>query len=155
MTTLVLGVGHPDRGDDAVGLLVAERLRQTPGVVVRCEAGDASGILTDPVWDEAERVVLIDSIRTGAPAGTVACWEIDELLGGLVSSPPLTHELGVATTIQLADALGRLPHRLTLVGIEGADLSPGSPITPSVRSAVAIAAGVVLRLISPATRTDR
>lgn len=152
MSALVVGVGHPDRGDDAVGLHVAARveLAGTAGVVVRRQAGDPSGILLDPLWDRADQVVLVDSTRTGEPPGTVTCRDARDLLRGTDTAAPVTHEFGVAATIQLAEALDRLPAHLTLVGIEAGDVAHGAPLTRPVRAAVDVAVDLVRRLIPPA-----
>jgi hydrogenase maturation protease len=147
VNVLVVGVGHPDRGDDAVGLHVIEQLEPegVAGVVLRRQTGDPSGVLLDPLWEQADLVVLVDSTRTGAPVGTVTCRDARDLLGGGVTAP-VTHEFGVAATIQLAEALDRLPARLTLVGIEAGDLAHGAPLSGPVREAVAVAVDLVRRL---------
>ena len=62
--TLVIGVGNPDRGDDAVGLHVARRVAAAaPQVSVIEAAGDALRLLDR--WRGAEHVVL----DTGSAAG--------------------------------------------------------------------------------------
>ena len=46
--TLVIGIGHPDRGDDAAGRLVAERLRdRAPPDVRIVETDGEAGKLID------------------------------------------------------------------------------------------------------------
>jgi hydrogenase maturation protease len=140
MITLVLGIGHPDRGDDAAGLLVADQLRETPHLVARSVEGDPSAILSDPLWDTADHVVIVDTVQTGAPPGTVFCWDAAEVLD-LLSSTAVsvpnggTHDLGVAATVRLAEALGRLPRDLTMVGIEGARFTCGAPPSHEVLAA--------------------
>jgi Ni,Fe-hydrogenase maturation factor len=42
---LVVGVGHPDRGDDAAGWLVAERLREQ---LVGCDEVEVVRLSADP-----------------------------------------------------------------------------------------------------------
>jgi hydrogenase maturation protease len=134
---LVVGIGHPDRGDDAVGWLVAERLRDQvadlPGVQVVRSSSDPAALLTLPAWDEAHHVVIVDAIVTGAPPGTV------EIRGGEQPLPSPrssgTHDLGLAATLQLAKALDRLPPDLTIVGVEGARFGLGDLPSPAVVAA--------------------
>jgi hydrogenase maturation protease len=135
MTTVLFAVGNPDRGDDAAGWLVADLLEATPLVTVRRVAADPSAILTDPLWDEADHVVVVDAVRTGAPTGTVHRWDLFELLDRAVPTGGGTHDLGVAATIGLAAALGRLPLAATVVGIEGRTFEPGAPPSPEVVAA--------------------
>jgi len=69
--TLVIGVGNPDRGDDAAGLMAARRLRADaqPGVVVREASGEATALID--AWDGFARVIVIDAAHSGAAPGTV------------------------------------------------------------------------------------
>jgi hydrogenase maturation protease len=175
---LVIGVGHPDRGDDAVGWLVAERLRarlidlvardpeELPAqaarpaapVVIERTSGDPSALLTLAAWDDADHIVLIDAMVTGAVPGTVDIRGRDDPLPTPGASG--THDLGVATTLELARALDRMPPDLTLVGIEGSRFSLGDlPSAPVLAAAERVAAGLegeVRRLVSvcPAAPDD-
>lgn len=152
MTALVLGVGHPDRGDDAAGPLVAEALGGLEGVVTRSVVGDPSSILTEPLWDTAERVVLVDTVRTGRRPGTVHRWAGTRLLDHLPATGGGTHDLGVATTLQLAAALDRLPADLVIIGIEGARFEVGIPPCRPVRHAITMVAAGLVRELTGDTR---
>jgi len=85
-------------------------------------------------------VIVVDATCSGAPPGTVR--RFDAAREPLPAAPPgaSTHGLGLAEAVGLARALGRLPARLVLVGIEGADFSPGTGLTPAVAAGVAAAA---------------
>jgi hydrogenase maturation protease len=133
---MVVGVGNPWRGDDAAGLAVARRLRELepPGLEVREHEGEATGLVD--AWADAHAVVVVDAASSGAPPGTV--WRFDAaaapLPAGAVRSS--THAFGVPDAIELARSLGRLPGRVEVVAIEGADFSAGATLTPDVARAV-------------------
>lgn len=154
MTVLVLGVGHPDRGDDAAGAMVARALDGLPGVVARVVTGDPSQLLTDPLWDRADRVVLIDTVNTGHRPGTVQHWTGQRLLEHLPATGGGTHDLGVATTLHLAAALGRLPAELSVIGIEGVCFDVGHPPCRPVRHAAAMVAAAVARSLEGVAAGD-
>lgn len=135
MTLLVLGVGHPDRGDDAAGWLVAARLEGLSRVIARQVSADPAAWLTDPWWDRAHAVVIVDAVVTGAPPGTIHHWTPGTLPRRAVTGGG-THDLGVADTLALAAALGRLPDRLEVMGVEGAVFTVGVPASAPVRRAV-------------------
>ena len=145
MTMLVLGIGHPDRGDDAAGPLVAAALEDVPGVVARGVTSDPSAILTDPLWDTAAPVYLVDTVRTGSRPGTVHRWSGARLRAHLPATGGGTHDLGIATTLQLAAALDRLPPQLTVIGVEGSRFDLGAPPSRPVRHAIAIVAASLAR----------
>jgi hydrogenase maturation protease len=145
VTTVVFGVGNPDRGDDAAGWLVADLLGDGDGtwLAVRRVAADPSAILTDPLWGAAAHVIIVDTVRTGAAPGTVHRWDLIELLDTAVLTGGGTHDLGVMTTFRLAAALGRLPLDARVFGIEGCCFEPGSPPSHEVLAAVERVAAVI------------
>lgn len=104
-------------------------------------AGGATELLE--AWAGEPAVVVVDAMASGAPPGTVR--RFDAVREPLPAAPAgaSTHGLGLAEAVGLARTLGRLPARLVLVGIEGADFSPGRGLTPAVAAAVAEAARLV------------
>lgn len=127
---LVIGVGNPHRGDDAAGISVAERLGAPRAVT---SAGGAELI---DLWGKRREVVVVDATRSGRPVGTLTRFEAanQPLPAGNFAS---SHSFGLAETVELARALGRLPPRLRVYGIEGAVFELGSEMTPEVTQAVA------------------
>jgi hydrogenase maturation protease len=129
MSRVVVGVGHPARGDDAAGLEVA-RLVQAGGVMA------ASPIELLTAWEGADEAIVVDAARSGAVPGTVHRFDATAgpLPTGLLAAS--THAIGLAEVVELARVLGRLPKRLVVFGIEVADVAPGQPLSPSVAHAV-------------------
>ncbi len=146
MGGLILGLGNRDRGDDAVGLLVAQRLRDLvpEGVRVRELEGDPVALLE--LGRGADLLVVIDAVQSGAPPGTVRRLEAHErALPSAVTFGLSTHGVGLAETIELARSLNQLPKRLIVYGIEGARFEPGAPLTPEVARAIEPVVQSVLR----------
>ncbi|MEQ6902089.1 hydrogenase maturation protease [Nocardioides sp. YIM 152588] len=149
--TLVVGLGHGDRGDDGVGPEVADRvsdrLRGEPGVRVVVEEDPAA--LLD-LWRGHDHVVVVDAVVTGVPAGTLHRFDVGS------AAPPLperawartgtagTHALGLADAVGLGRALGRLPARVAVVGVEAGRLDLGAGLSAPVAAAVEGAADLVL-----------
>jgi hydrogenase maturation protease len=128
---VVIGVGNPTRGDDAAGIEVAKRVRSTTAY----QQSTGSYQMID-LWDGADEVIVVDAARSGAPPGTIH--RIDPtsqpLPEGMLATS--THSVGVASTIEMARALGRLPDRVTVYGIEVSDLTRGVGLSPAVETAV-------------------
>jgi hydrogenase maturation protease len=128
---VVIGVGNPTRGDDAAGIEVAKRVRSTTAY----QHSTGSYQMID-LWDGADEVIVVDAARSGAPPGTIH--RIDPtsqpLPEGMLATS--THSVGVASTIEMARALGRLPDRVTVYGIEVSDLTRGVGLSPAVETAV-------------------
>ena len=132
----MIGIGNAWQGDDAAGLAAAQRLRDRvgDGVEVRELEGEPVSLLE--ALDGAGEVFLVDAVRSGAQPGTVHRIEAtDEPIPATLSAAS-THTLGVGEAIELARALGRLPRRVVLYGIEAESLAAGSELTPAVARAV-------------------
>jgi hydrogenase maturation protease len=135
MSTLVIGVGNHERGDDGAGLEVARLLRQCPppGTVVLEQDGCASDLMD--AWQEAQRVVLVDAASGGEP-GTVRRFEAhrEPLPASLLHAS--THSWGVAEAVETARALGELPRSVVVYAIFGRNFEAGSHrLSPEVERA--------------------
>lgn len=125
----LIGLGNEWRGDDGAGPEVARRAGG------RVFGGEPIG-LVDAFGSDRE-VVLVDAVSSGAAPGTVHRFDAhDTPLPAAVFGASSTHALGVAEAIELARSLGRLPDRVTVFGIEGADFSFGRGLSPAVERAV-------------------
>jgi hydrogenase maturation protease len=149
--TLVIGLGHPDRGDDAVGLIVARRLAAQPpaGVTVVAHEDPMELVLA---WADRRWALVVDAVVSGAAPGTVTVREIaDGPAGASWSRVALggTHGLGLGEAVELSRTLDRLPGRVTLVGIEAADVTAGAGLTRAVAAAVPEALELVGRILDP------
>jgi hydrogenase maturation protease len=135
---LIIGCGNRERGDDAAGVLVLEKLRglaaECAGVRLKTCSGEATELMES--WDADDEVVLIDAVVTGAEIGTVHCWR-GNTLPQAGSSSASTHGFGIHEAISLAKALDRLPKSLRVYGIEGRQFATGSTMSAEVRRAVA------------------
>ena len=137
--TVVIGIGNADRGDDAVGLVVARHVRDAapPGVTVIEVDGDQLALLD--AWDGAADVYVVDATWSHGEPGSVRRFDASTPLGGGFTRRG-THMFSLADVIELARALHRLPARLTGYGIEGAVFELGVPLaaeTEAVARAVA------------------
>jgi len=129
---LIVGCGNRQRGDDAAGILVAERLRRV-GIAAEVSSGEASELME--AWSGADDVIVIDAVVAGSPAGAVHVWD-GHHPPAFASARRSTHGFGVAQAIELARALDRLPARLRVYGIEGKNFEIGGAVSAEVEHAV-------------------
>lgn len=133
---LVIGIGNPDRGDDAAGLSVARNIAtvtKRAEVTVRELAGDQLGLLDE--WTGATKVYVVDAVCSGGKPGTVYKFDAADALTERFRHRG-THTFSLADVIELARALDRLPRHLAGYGIEGASFAIGAPLSPEVAAAV-------------------
>lgn len=135
--TLVLGIGNRFRRDDGVGPAVADRLAAL-GIPAQEHSGEGAGLIE--AWRGQARVVVVDATQSGAEPGTVV------RLDAVGAAPPRglfrysSHLFGLAEAVETARALGHLPERLVIWGIEGADFGFGDALTPAVAEAADVVA---------------
>ncbi len=138
---LFLGVGNADRGDDGAGPVMAKKLAEDPalkkaGVEVLPHFGEGGSLMD--IWEGAELAVVVDAMKSGSPAGTVRRIDAarEKIPTGVFNYS--SHLFSLAEAVELARLLGRLPQRLVVFGIEGANFAFGAPLSPEVVAAMAL-----------------
>ncbi|MFV1980664.1 MAG: hydrogenase maturation protease [Rhodothermia bacterium] len=128
----IIGIGNIYRRDDSVGVLVARRLAESGLQGVEIEEAGGEGVDLMDRWADADKVILIDATRSGAPPGTVH--RLDASSETIPNSffSYSTHAFSVAEAIELSRVLGQLPPEVLVFGIEGLDFSTGEGLTPPV-----------------------
>jgi hydrogenase maturation protease len=132
---LVIGVGNEWRSDDGAGIALARLLAPAPpGVRVLAREGEPLDLIEE--WTGAGEAIVVDAASSGAAPGTVH--RLDARGGPLPVElfGQSTHALSVAEAVELGRALGRLPERLLVLGIEGERFGAGNGLTPAVEAAV-------------------
>jgi hydrogenase maturation protease len=132
---LIIGIGNEYRSDDAVGLVVARRLKErlADSVTILEQSGDGAALME--VWRGAETVIIIDAMMSGAAPGTIRRFDASAQQipkSGFCCS---THAFGVAEAIELARALGNFPQHLVVYGIEGKNFAAGVGLSAEVEKA--------------------
>jgi hydrogenase maturation protease len=139
----VIGVGNRWRSDDAAGLEVIARLRGTlPGGVEVLEREGEPTALID-AWAASDAVWLIDAVSSGAAAGTLHRVDLGEQALPAAMFRASTHHFGLAEAVELARAVGKLPPKMVVFGIEAERLDLGEGLSPAVADAVDRAAAAV------------
>lgn len=128
----IFGIGSPS-GDDQAGWLTVDALLAAglDGVVV--EKLDRPGANLVPLLENASRVILIDAMAGSGRVGEIRRFDQKDWPGycqGLSS-----HGFGVLAALSLAQALGSLPPRLDLYGIEIGSANPGDEAGQEVQAA--------------------
>lgn len=147
---IVIGVGEEFLHDDGVGPAVVAELRRlaAAGRVPReVRLTTAFGEPTELIelWRGAELAIVVDAAAADPQAGLVAGetmrWEVATGMEApdvplIAPNPTATHALGPGAAIALAGVLDRLPGRLVLFAVVGADFSLGPGLSAPVAAAV-------------------
>ena len=136
---LIIGIGSPF-GDDRLGWEAAEGLRRSTSMAAlppeRIEISqlDRPGTMLLAHWRRTDTVILIDAVRSGAVPGKGHRLDMDDLAG--IGAPCSSHGFGILSAIELARALGDMPARLLLRGIEVDPLWTGFSLSSAVARAL-------------------
>jgi hydrogenase maturation protease len=138
----VVCFGNALHGDDGFGRHV---FRGLPPEIEAFDAGIA-GLDALPYFEGCAKAVIVDALRTGAPAGTVHRLAPDDL------APPVgalsLHELGVSG---LLAALGDRGPEVVIVGAEAGEVRP---FGDGLSAPLAAALPEVIRLVVRECATD-
>jgi hydrogenase maturation protease len=145
-SVVVIGVGNGLRGDDGAGLEIARRLEDLNGHAgIEVRSHEADGIALLDLWDRAEAVVLVDSMRSSAAPGTVTRIDATSTRIPAALGRTSSHAVGVAEAIELARTLGTVPPTLVVYGVEGASYDAGASLSEPVAAVIDDATGAVRR----------
>lgn len=135
-STLVIGIGNLYRRDDAVGLIVARRLKEKNLDHVEVLEMSGEGAALIEAWRGAEKVILIDAVRSGAEPGTIFRFEAHrQPIPTEFFHYLSTHAFSVAEAIELARTLNKLPPCLIVYGIEGKNFEAGEGLSREIELA--------------------
>ena len=139
--SVVIGVGNTFRRDDGIGPAVVARLRELQpgdaslsGVSLAVSDGEPSQMID--LWGDAELAVVADAVRDSrVPSGHRYELTVDALTG-TVPGAASSHGIGLGDTVELAQALGRMPARLAVLAVVGRDFGFGTGLSAEVADAV-------------------
>ncbi|MFH1862623.1 MAG: hydrogenase maturation protease, partial [bacterium] len=132
----VLGLGNLQRRDDGVGCLTVRAFAQKIGDmdIIISESDDPAALWY--IERDVAFLVIVDAVFSGAEPGAI--FRLDATKDALPREyfPTVsTHVLQLADAIEIARVLMRLPEKVIVYGIEGADYSFGDGLTPEVERA--------------------
>jgi hydrogenase maturation protease len=151
-SVVVVGCGNPAQGDDAAGLEVVRRL-QLECHHPRCRFHTIThgGVELLDLLGDAEVLVVVDAMCTGAPAGSLHFLPFPTSMMGSARPPLSGHDWDPFSILELASALGRHLPPVMLLGIEIDAARTGStlsePVLRAVQTVVALFPSLVSRLV--------
>jgi hydrogenase maturation protease len=143
----VLGLGNVLMGDDALGpyaVRLLEARYELPGRVPVLDIG-TPGLDLVPYFEGVDALVLVDTVRSEAPPGTLRLYRRDEIL----KHPPRTrvspHDPGLKEALLSLEFAGHGPREVLLVGVVPGRTGQGVGISDPVRAALPAVHAEILR----------
>ena len=152
MKTIVVGLGNPILGDDAVGWHIARQVQQRSDLPSNIEVDFLSvgGISLMERLIGYERAILVDSFVTHKnPIGTLSCFSLDELPNRALGHMCSAHDTTLQNALKIGQELGaQLPEEITIFAVEAQNVFDFSEqLTPMVAGAVPTAVQAIIDLL--------
>lgn len=130
---VVIGVGSPLMGDDGLGLVALEVLRESWSFTPHLELLDGGtwGMNLLPFIESARRVLIIDAVHAGGEAGSFVKLEKPDIprFFAMKLSP---HQIDLKEVLALAELRGNLPEQTVVLGLEPAVVEMSTSLSPGV-----------------------
>ena len=166
MPISVLGMGNVLMGDDAAGpyaLAVLSALYRIPDDVAVLDIG-TPGLDLVPYLAGVDTLLLVDTVRSDAPPGTIRCYDKATLLRTKLQPRLSPHDPAVGQCLAMLEIADCGPRELLLIGVVPEKTAFGPGLSPAVQNAIPAvvsrivselqARGVVLEPRSPAASPD-
>ena len=148
---LVLGVGNLLLGDDGVGPALIEELADTSrkwnGQVEFLDGG-TQGLALLGHLSGRQALIIVDALRTGAPAGTIHRLTLNDLHEVTPGRGNSGHEGNAGELLAAAQLMDQLPDRLFVIGVEPETIATGIGLSAPVQEALAEASSQINCLLA-------
>lgn len=148
---LVLALGNLLLEDDAIGLVMLDRLRRERAdlaAVADFVDGGTQGLALLGLLSGRPGVVVLDAVGTGACAGAIHVLDREHALGTAAAGAAPVHEGSAAPLLAVAALLGELPEWVRVVGVEPGSVRTGMGLSEAVRGALPEALDVAAAAIA-------
>ena len=136
---LIVGVGRPGFGDDALGLVVADRLTEPLADVARVAVDTSTGWQTLDLIKDKRLLVLIDAAEHNERLQAGRWLRLDYPgASGAIADYKLrdTHTLSIDSMLRMGRTLGRLPADVWIYVVAGRRFQPESELSASVAAVI-------------------
>jgi hydrogenase maturation protease len=134
-STLIIGLGNPLRGDDGVGVCVAQMLAQQalPNDVEVVDGG-TQGLGLVNLMEGRRRIILVDAADVGKNPGQFIRFTLDNAVLRSDDRPLSIHTAGLREALLMAEALKVLPDEVVIFGMQPANLDWINALSSEVKA---------------------
>ena len=146
----ILGVGNILLRDEGFGIHVVWHLQRNylfPETVEIMDGGTA-GIMLGPFFEGVKRAVVIDAVSLKDEPGTIHIFSQKDLRAGKIQTSLSPHQVGIVEIIELCRLRDLAPDQFELIGVVPKDLSPGTDLSPALRTALGEVTQMVINTLS-------
>jgi hydrogenase maturation protease len=135
--TLIVGLGNLLLSDDGVGVRTVQRLQgdlpETDEIQVL--DGGTSGLDLLYYLEGVSRLIVVDAVEQGKPAGTLIRL-VDEQVPAYLSMKISPHQVSLPDLLVAARLINLYPEKIIVWGVQPASLEWGTELSPEVEEQV-------------------
>lgn len=135
ISVLVLGIGNLVMSDDAVGVLVVQKLKEMYRFPDNVEVLDGGTLGLDllPKLENITNLIMVDAVETGGKPGSCIRLIGDELPVALQTmiSP---HQMGLKDLLAVSELMGHSPKEMVLIGVQPGSIEMEIGLTAEVEA---------------------
>jgi hydrogenase maturation protease len=144
-TIAIIGMGNSEMGDDGIGVLLVEKLREElesgawkPGTarLVECSIAGRDAVLAGACLMEASAALLVDAADMGAKAGDSRLFSPGEAVFGADASAACSHTLGLSRMLEMVRGLGAAEN-VRIMGVQPERIVSGAGLSDRLNSRLA------------------
>ena len=140
-SVIMMGIGNPDRGDDAAGSLTVRRMRGKPGLCAIDAQEIPENYLGQVVAERPDTIALIDAVDLGTAPGSMAIIEKHQL----AEYWPSTHRVPLCLVMNYLERETRAD--VFLLAIQPRRIEFGMPVSDEVEAAVSRLVSILNELL--------
>lgn len=141
----VLGLGNVLMGDDGLGPAVINAFdaEYTVGPDVQVIDLGTPGLDLLPWLADVDRVILVDTVKSDLPPGTLRLYDKADLLRHVPIARIGPHDPGVKEALLALEFAGRAPRDVVVIGVVPQSTEVTLALTPAVAAAVPAAVAAI------------
>ncbi len=133
----ILGIGNTLRGDDGVGIVIAQKMKDRDfSADVKVYEVGSGGLKVLHRLEELEKVILVDSVRFDGSPGDYRFFSPEEVKS--MKGVSGTHGTDVLEIIELSEEIDESPEEILILGIQPKSLSLGEDLSPVLEDKLSV-----------------
>jgi len=128
----VIGIGNPLRCDDAIGILLLEKLLEKKDSLpenVEFIDGGTGGMNLLHILEKYNNVLIIDAVDFEGKPGDFKIFNTDEVISHKTPVRFSTHETDFIKIIKILEKIGKRPDEILVFGIQPKNISFGQNLS--------------------------
>ena len=142
-SVVIVGIGNPQRGDDAFGSVLATRLKGRVEARVIDAQDVPESFLFSIAASDPDTVLFADAVDLGQAPGTVALVSAAELADYM----PTTHRVPFAMLLEVLHR--ETDAQVVLLAVQPRQLVPDAPLSLEVEAALSSTVETIAELLAP------